>query len=158
MRRPSVLFCVIFLLGVAADRWVKWREMAEMTVGQSIEVIPYILNFTYVRNTGVGFGLFAGVTWLPITVTVIVLGSVAYAWYRLRPMPTLLAIAMALLSAGAVGNLIDRLSYGYVVDLFDLAFIDFPVFNVADLMVNIGCGMIIIWLLFKSGAYFEEHQ
>ena len=150
MKCPAVLFGVILFFGVALDRLVKWQVAEQMTVGQSVVAIPNVLNFTYVHNTGVGFGMFANVTWLPLVVTAIVAGCIAYAWYRLKPMPTLLAIALAFLGAGATGNLIDRLTYGYVVDLFDLAFMTFPVFNVADITINVGCALVITWLLFGS--------
>jgi signal peptidase II len=127
-----------------------------MTVGQSFEVIGGILDFTYVKNTGVGFGMLDGVKWVPILAASVVLVGVILIWRQLRPMPMFLAITLALFCAGAAGNLIDRLVYGYVVDLFDLAFIRFPVFNVADILINVGCALLIGWLIFGSGKSVVE--
>ena len=144
------LFWMILICGIAVDRAVKWFEIAGMTLGQSIEAIPGILNLTYVRNRGVGFGMLEGVIWVPILVSVLVCAAILFAYLRVRPLPKLVAIALGLLGAGAIGNLIDRLFFGHVVDLFELAFIRYPVFNVADIMVTIGSILLVFWLLFKS--------
>jgi len=150
------LFWTILISGIALDRAVKWAELAGMELGQRIELIPHVLNLTYVRNRGVGFGLFEGVIWLPILVTILVCIASAIALYRIRPLPLLLASGLGLLCAGAIGNLIDRLFFGYVIDIFELAFVRYPVFNVADAMVNIGCVMVVYWLIFSSGSFLER--
>ena len=156
MDLSTSLFWAVLISGVALDRAVKWFEVSGMAVGQSIEAIPQVLNFTYVQNRGVGFGLFEGALWLPILMRVIVFVATAYAFARLRPMPYLVALGLGLLCAGAIGNLIDRIFFGYVVDIFDLTFIRFPVFNVADSMVTIACIILVFWLLSKSGDAVER--
>ncbi|MCL2492205.1 MAG: signal peptidase II [Coriobacteriia bacterium] len=156
MDLSTSLFWAVLISGVALDRAVKWFEVSGMAVGQSIEAIPQVLNFTYVQNRGVGFGLFEGALWLPILMCVIVFVATAYAFARLRPMPYLVALGLGLLCAGAIGNLIDRIFFGYVVDIFDLTFIRFPVFNVADSMVTIACIILVFWLLSKSGDAVER--
>jgi len=150
------LFWTVLICGVLLDRAVKWAEVAGMSVGQSVEAIPSILNFTYVQNRGVGFGLFQGITWLPILINLLVFATVAWMFYRWRPVPTLVAIGSGLLCAGALSNLIDRLFFGHVVDIFELAFIRYPVFNVADSLITVGCIILVFWLLFKSGSILER--
>jgi len=147
------LFWTVLICGVAIDRAVKWLEVAGMTVGQTIEAIPGVLNLTYVQNRGVGFGMLQGLIGVPILVSVVVLAAIAIAYRRIRPLPKLVAIALGLLGAGALGNLIDRVFFGHVVDIFELAFIRYPVFNVADSMVTIGSILLVYWLVFRSGSH-----
>jgi len=156
LKSNALLFWLMLVAGTVFDRVVKTIQVSRMMPGQSCTVIPQIVDFTYVRNPGVGFGLFPGVTWLPLGVSVLVLSAIVGAWYVVKPMSRLLAVGLALLGAGAIGNTIDRVLYGYVIDLFDLAFIDFPVFNVADMLVNSGCVLLIVWVLFISDRQSVE--
>jgi signal peptidase II len=145
--RSRSLFWAILIGGVALDRAVKWLEIAGMSIGDSIEAVPGVLNLTYVANRGVGFGLFQGSIWLPIAVSVLVLAIAAVVLARTHPLTTLPAVGWGLLCAGAIGNLMDRLFFGHVVDIFELAFIRYPVFNVADIFVTCGSIALIVWLL-----------
>jgi len=150
VKRSVILFGVIFVLGVFADRLVKAVQMNLMVPGESHVAIPYLLRFTYIENSGIGFGLF-GVSgagaWLGLLGTTALFAVTVYVWVTLRPMPTLLAVALGFLCSGAVGNAIDRIVYGVVIDIFDLVFIDFPVFNVADIFVCVGAALVAVWLL-----------
>jgi len=150
------MFWTVLICGVALDRAVKWFEVAGIGVGQTVEAIPGVLNLSHVQNRGVGFGLLEGVVWVPILIAVLVCAAIACAYLRLRPLPKLVAVALGLLGAGAIGNLIDRLFFGHVIDLFEIAFIRYPVFNIADSMVTVGSILLVFWLLFKSGTERES--
>ena len=114
-------------------------------VGQ-VPVLPPILNFSYVENTGVSFGLFGGggARWVLAVFSIIVAG--ALAWWVTQAKRPLLAAAIGLVIGGAIGNAIDRVQYGYVVDFVDISGIGFfPwVFNVADSAITVGMIMLIL--------------
>lgn len=110
------------------------------------EVAPGLLRFTLVRNTGVSFGLFGGGAWRWVLSVVPFIVAAALAWWALRENRRPLLIAAGLLIGGAVGNVIDRIRFGYVVDFIDFSQTGvFPwVFNVADCAVNVGVAVLIL--------------
>jgi signal peptidase II len=121
---------------------------AEMPTGMSIGLIPHVIRLTSVRNTGAAFGLFPGGQPLFVLTSLFVLFVIAAYWRRARPVEWPIVIALAMVTAGALGNLIDRAVIGRVTDFFEFAFVSFPVFNVADMGIVGGVGVLMAWILF----------
>jgi len=119
-----------------------------MVEQQSVRLIPHVLHLTYVRNEGAAFGLFPGRQPVFIVTSFLVLFVIAAFWRRTRPAQWPVVIALGLVAAGAVGNLIDRVVLGYVTDFFEFGFIEFPVFNVADSCIVVGVAILMFWILF----------
>ena len=119
-----------------------------MVEQQSIRMIPHLLHLTYVRNEGAAFGLFPGRQPFFIVTSLLVLFVIAAYWRRQHPLQWPVVVALALVTAGAVGNLIDRSVLGYVTDFFEFGFFDFPVFNVADACIFVGVAVLMVWILF----------
>lgn len=117
---------------------------------RSVDIIKNILSFTYVENRGIAFGMFAGKRVLFIIISVIVLAAVVFVVVKTpkQSRSTFLKLGSALVISGAVGNLTDRIIKGFVVDFIEVKFIDFPVFNIADIAVCVGAAMLIIHFLF----------
>jgi signal peptidase II len=145
--KTVLIFPVVTLAVVLADQISKLWIRTNMLPGQSIPEGGLIL-ITYVRNTGAAFGLLANQNLL-IIFTVLV-GIAAIALYYAHPLvQTLwLRLSLSLLLGGAIGNLIDRLRFGYVIDFIDLRV--WPVFNIADSCITVGVGMMAYYLLFKA--------
>lgn len=114
-------------------------------------LLPGLIHLRGVRNTGAAFSLFSQLPWLiPLLSAALTAGLV---WYMLRKRPKgLMGVGLALLLGGAAGNLIDRLRLGYVVDFIELSFIPFPIFNLADVAVVAGCGLLTLSILFSREA------
>lgn len=112
-------------------------------------VWPGVFHLSYVQNPGAAFGLLKNQTGLFVTVTAVVVLAILFYAGRLEPHMALLGWAMTLVLGGAVGNLIDRLRFGYVVDFLD--FRVFPVFNVADMAIVSGTGLLFLYLLRSEG-------
>lgn len=123
-----------------------WIEAA-YAAGESVPVIGDALRLSFVRNEGAAFGMLPGYRPLFIVTSVLVLVVVWGYWRKEHPTAVSVVAALALVSAGAVGNLIDRAMFGRVTDFVDVAVIDFPVFNVADSSIFIGVGILIVHLL-----------
>ena len=140
-----VIFLSVVLAVVALDRFTKNFLSNFLDLNESIKVIPHVLYFTLVHNTGIAFGLFRDCGVVFIIIPLILSGLLIYnaVYYRNSPdLNRTYIISFALILGGAVGNLIDRIFLGFVVDFIDFRF--WPVFNVADSAITIGA---IIFLL-----------
>ena len=130
------------------DQITKALVRARFVTGESLTIVPHLLHLTYVHNVGAAFGLFPGRQPVFIVTSVMVLFVIAAYWLRAKPREWPIVLALAMVTAGAVGNLIDRAIIGQVTDFFEFGFIDFPVFNVADIGIVGGVGMLAAWVLF----------
>ena len=133
-----MLYFVLAAVLVAVDQLVKYLISANIPLGGSVPFLPYIMDLTYVQNTGCAFSLLEEHTWLLTVVSAVmsvVLGIAIAKNYFKHPLGK---VTLSLLLAGAVGNLIDRAVYGYVIDMFRTLFMEFAVFNVADICVVVG--------------------
>lgn len=137
-----------FLLAIgllALDQWSKWLVINRMDLGESIPIIDGIFHLTFVKNPGAAFGMLPYKTVFFIGMTVVVIAGIAYYFTRISPDRILLKTGLALQVGGAVGNLIDRIRFGHVIDFFDFRI--WPVFNIADIGISIGVGILFIELL-----------
>ncbi|MBE0416581.1 MAG: signal peptidase II [Coriobacteriia bacterium] len=138
---------------VALDQVVKVVIRDSLRPSQSVVVIEGFFHLTHVRNTGAAFGLMPGQRTLFVLTSVLVLTSIALYWWRARPRSLVLAVSLGLVSGGAIGNLIDRVVAGRVIDFFDFRI--FPVFNVADMAIVTGALGLFAWALL---APIEPHE
>ena len=133
-----MMYGLIAAVLVAVDQLVKYLVMTRIPLGEHVPFIPYILDLTYVTNTGAAFSIFSEHTWALAVVSLVMSILLAAAlWMNLFRHP-LGKLPLTLLLAGAVGNLIDRAFRGFVVDMFNVLFMHFAVFNVADICVVVG--------------------
>jgi len=130
------------------SKWIVLRALGPNGSRDVVEIIPGILNFNFVRNTGSAFGLFQGGSeWLKIlAIFAVVLLAIYYV--RQASKDWVLALALGLQVGGALGNIIDRFRYGYVVDFIDLP--RWPTFNIADSAITVGVVLLMYALLFRD--------
>lgn len=138
-------FWAVFFVGLVLDQVTKYWVVLEFeSLGETIPLWRGVFHFTYVVNTGAAFSLFqetgGWLRWLSLGVSV---GLMVFAWLG-PPLRLLEQIGYGSILAGALGNGIDRLIFGYVVDFLDFRLIQFPVFNLADICINIGVGCILL--------------
>ena len=140
---------------VVLDQAVKFLVRAAIPLHTSQTFIPGLFDLTYIRNTGAAFSIFSSHTWM-LTVLSGVATAVLLVLLLRRALPTRLGmLSLSLLLAGAAGNLIDRLAFGYVTDMFETTFMNFPVFNVADIGVVIG-GVLLVLTVLLAGKKEEK--
>ena len=153
-RLPYVLL-VLFVL--VLDRWTKWLIDTRLLLNQTLPVIDGFFNITYVRNTGVAFGILDPFqssmksTVLSILTVGAIIGVIAYSW-RIPLTQKLLQVALSLILAGALGNLYDRICYGYVIDFVEIYFRSYrwPSFNIADSAITTGVAFLAIEMFRKE--------
>ena len=143
-----MLYTFLFLILVVIDQVVKFLVRANIPLGESIPFIPYVMDLTYVQNTGAAFSLLREHTWLLTLVSAVLVVVIAWLIFRRHITGRLGLLAATLVLAGGVGNLIDRVALGYVTDMFQTTFIDFAVFNVADICVVCGGIAFCVYFLF----------
>jgi signal peptidase II len=153
-------FYVIALGIIILDQFFKQLVHFYMQLGQSIPVVNGILRLTYVRNTGAAFSLFVGFSPYLVVVGIIVVGAVIYFHYKMPGKDLYIQSALACILGGSLGNLLDRIFRSYVIDYIDI--IKWPVFNFADIMINLGV-ILIALKLFEAEAHEikeerEEHK
>ena len=153
-RDKPLLEISIISIVLILDQVTKYLSERYLALGASSPVIQGVFQFTNVHNTGAAWGMLAGGRWLFIVITLVTVGLLCWLLLRRRKTLGFLArLCVALLIAGATGNLIDRVLIGYVRDMFDFCLINFPVFNVADCAVSVGAALLVIDTLFtKHGS------
>ncbi len=137
---------------VAADQAVKLWAIKALQGSASIVLIPGLLKLTYVENYGAAFGMMQGMRWVLIGLTALILCGIVYFLITGRVIGKLPNIAFTMIAAGGIGNLIDRIRLGYVVDYLDVNdLISYPMFNIADCCVVGGAILVIVYVLFLDG-------
>ena len=146
-------YALLLAACVAGDQLLKYWVVNHLEIGQSAAFLPGLVRLTRLHNTGAAWGSFSGSTALLTAVTAVLL--VAVAWLVLKKIirhPLGLCAAMLVLGGG-IGNMIDRICRGYVVDMFDLEFMDYPIFNLADCFVVVGVILGAVYYLWFYDKY-----
>ena len=146
-----ILWSALAVLLVILDQAVKIWVSNGISATDSIKVIPGIIDFVYVKNKGAAFSFLAsksyGITILSVVSLIFCIGVVVYICVK-KPKNKLLMTSLTLMFSGALGNALDRIFRGYVVDFIETTFISFPVFNIADIAITVGAFLLIIYILF----------
>ena len=151
-----------FLLMIAmvfADQLTKWLAVILLKGEGSFPLWKGVFHFTYVENTGSAFGMLKDARWVFMSLSVVlIVGLLAFFVYYYKKITPLMRLACIMIVAGGIGNMIDRVLVGYVVDFFDFTLIDFAVFNVADSFVCVGAGLFILWYILDSVKEYKESK
>lgn len=131
---------LVFLL----DRWTKYLIVHNLRLGETIPVINNFFHLTYIQNPGAAFGLLANKTWLLIMVTAVIFCVILYLQYTWGKNNLKLSVAFGLISGGAIGNFLDRLQTGYVIDFLDFRGVWGYIFNIADMAIVIAM-FLLVW-------------
>lgn len=144
------LWVLAGVLLVAIDQTAKFLAVKYLVGGGSVVVIPKILGLYYTTNDGAAFSSFAGKRAVLIALPIVMMILLVVVLLKAKNKNFLLKLTVLLIVAGGMGNLIDRIAYGYVIDFFNFLFINFPIFNAADIFVCIGGALMVVYLIFFS--------
>lgn len=140
---------IVALLIVVADQLIKLLVTNTIKVDGSVSILNGLVNFTYCENKGMAFGMLQNARWLFIGFTAIVMLGIVIYMIKTKPKSKFLLASLALILGGGIGNLIDRIFLGYVIDYIQLSFFS-PVCNFADYCITIGTALLVIYILFFS--------
>ncbi|MBO5472570.1 MAG: signal peptidase II [Lachnospiraceae bacterium] len=146
------LFSIILL--VLLDQYTKYLAVIHLKDKAAFNIISGVLELNYLENKGAAFGMLQNQKVFFIFVAMVILGVIAYVLWKTPDdrKYTILHLLLSLIAAGAIGNVIDRIRYDYVVDFIYFVLINFPIFNVADIYISVSALVLILLLLF----YYKE--
>ncbi|WP_155965717.1 signal peptidase II [Streptococcus ruminantium] len=145
MRKIGFPLWIAVLIGL--DQLVKGWTVANIELDTVRDFVPGFMSLAYLRNYGAAYSILQNQQWFFTIVTIIVM--IGLVWYFIKQIngSFWILFSLSLIMAGGLGNFIDRVRLGYVVDMFHLDFINFPVFNVADICLTVGVGILFICIL-----------
>ena len=158
MSRKKKIILLLDLISIIAlillDQYTKHLAVVHLKNKAAFNIINGVLELNYLENKGAAFGMLQNQKIFFIFVAIVILGVIAYVLLKTPDdrKYTILHVLLSLIAAGAIGNMIDRIRYDYVVDFIYFVLINFPIFNVADIYVSVSTGILIILLLF----YYKE--
>lgn len=153
----QLISTIIAVIIIALDQIVKnWA--AETLVNGDIAIIKNVLYLKYAENTGVAFSMFSDNRWILVGVTSIMLAVVLAFFLSGKADGKLELFSLSLLLAGGVGNLIDRISLGYVIDYIDVRIINFAIFNIADICICVGAFLLCVAVYFSDKEEKEKKE
>ncbi|APE73770.2 signal peptidase II [Enterococcus faecalis] len=155
MTRLLVVYFLISALLVGLDQWSKYLTVQNISLGETKEFIPGFLSLTHLRNTGAAWSLLEGKMIFFYVITVIVSVVIIYLLIKNYKKSVWYSVGLSFVLAGAIGNFIDRVRLGYVVDMLQTDFMNFPIFNVADSTLVVGVICIFIYLILDEKAAKE---
>ncbi|EGO6529151.1 signal peptidase II [Enterococcus faecalis] len=155
MTRLLVVYFLISALLVGLDQWSKYLTVQNISLGETKEFIPGFLSLTHLRNTGAAWSLLEGKMIFFYVITVIVSVVIIYLLIKNYKKSIWYSVGLSFVLAGAIGNFVDRVRLGYVVDMLQTDFMNFPIFNVADSMLVVGVICIFIYLILDEKAAKE---
>ncbi len=151
-KAPAIFTCLLLLaILVGLDQWTKWAIVKNIPLDGTLVVVPGFFELTYVRNYGAAFSSFAGIgMWFFYILTIGAIVVMVYAFFKTKD--SKMEFALALILAGAIGNLIDRLFFGYVRDFFRFYIFGAPfaVFNIADVCITLGFILLLFVMLYDD--------
>lgn len=154
---------IVILLLVALDQLVKYLVRTDIPLGGQVDFLPHVLGLTHIHNTGAAFSMLSGARWFFVVLTTVFVVFALWVLYAKKITHPMGRWTLVLIVAGALGNLIDRALFGYVVDMFEVLFMHFAVFNVADIFVVVGGILFCIYYGFlhdrwKANSSQETHH
>ena len=158
--RMRLLFLgLLVVLAVVLDQITKLLVLKNIPLFAHVDAIPGLFHLTYVENTGAAFSSFQGMRWMFVAIFVVLTAALLFEYFK-KPLGFVPfeRFCLAAIYGGALGNVIDRVRLGYVVDMICVDFMDFPVFNVADCFITCGCALLLVHLIFFNKAFWKDEK
>ena len=143
-----MLYTILAVLLIVIDQVTKYLVRANIPLGAHVPFLPHVMDLTYVKNTGAAFSMLEKHTWILTALSIVVVIVMIVALFQKVLTHPLGLIPAVLVIAGGIGNLIDRILFGFVTDMFNTLFMDFAVFNVADIGITVGGFWLVAYVLF----------
>ncbi len=143
-----MLAAIIAIFAVIADQISKYIVVQNIEYHGTVPFIDGVMNFYHTRNTGAAFSMFSDKRWVFMVFSAVSMAIIIYLLIKEYKRHALLNVSLAMILGGGIGNMIDRVRLGYVVDFFRTEFIDFAIFNVADCFITVGAVLLVVYVVF----------
>lgn len=157
----NIIAAIVIIFSVVFDQATKYWAASVLKNGQSIKLVGNFLRFTYAENKGAAFSILQDQRMFFLVITVVMMIFLAYIYFKTENITKISRLSIAMIAGGAIGNFIDRLLLGYVIDFIDVRFgnfYNFPIFNIADSFVVCGTILMIILILFNKFETSESDE
>ena len=145
------IYYLLAILFAILDQLVKLAVVKQIPLGDEVNVIPGILSFFHILNTGAAWSMLEGQMWFFTVITLLAIVAVSYLLSKYgKTNGWLFSLSLSMILGGTFGNYFDRMRLGYVVDMFKLDFINFPIFNIADIELTVGVVIMFIYIIFEE--------
>ena len=152
-----ILMSVFTLIVVALDQFTKYLTLQNIPLYGHMDLLPGFLGLTYVQNRGAAFSILQNAQWLFAIIFVVIAAFIVWEFSKKRlPFTDFERWLIVAIFAGGIGNTIDRLRFGFVVDMIQTEFMNFPVFNVADCFITCGCVLLIAHLVLFNKEFWKN--
>lgn len=146
----NIILIIIAAGGIAVDQITKLIVASNMHLNDTLPIIKNVLHITYIKNEGAAFGILSNHRWIFMSVSAVAIVALCVYLFRFSKDTRLMKTGMALIISGGIGNMIDRIFLGYVVDMIDFRLINFYIFNVADACVSVGAAVLILGIVLNE--------
>jgi len=147
MKKKIAWYYLVITAVVAIDQFTKWLTVTYLKPIGDLPLIKEVLHLTYVENTGAAFGIFKDQRWIFMTISTVTIAAMLVVLTAYKKIPFYPGVLLAMIAGGGIGNMIDRIAYGYVVDFINFELINFAVFNGADSFVCVGGALLLVYIL-----------
>lgn len=156
---PFLYYSLFAAFVVAADQFTKYLTVLHIPLHEELPFLPGLLQLTYVQNTGAAFSSFEGQQGMFAAIFLLFTGMILFEYFK-KPMAfkPLERWCIAAIYGGGLGNMIDRVRMGYVVDMIETTFMEFPVFNVADCFISCGCILLMVHLFLFNKEFWKDDK
>ena len=153
-----ILIFAIILGVVCLDQLTKWLAVIFLEGEASFPLWQDVFHLTFVKNPGAAFGMLSNSRWVFMVTSTVAIVAVIFYLIKYRPQNKWLVVALCMIAGGGIGNMIDRVLLGYVVDFFDFTLINFAVFNVADSFVCVGAAILVVYMLMDIISDYKKSK
>ena len=153
-----LIWLAMMVLIVFLDQLTKYLTVLYLKPIDTLPIIKDVIHLTYVENTGAAFGMMKNQRWLFMIVSTVAIAAMLIYLFKKKTQPKLENVAIAFIVGGGIGNMIDRVLLGYVVDMIDFRLINFAVFNVADSFVCVGAGLLMLYIIKLGIEEYKEEK
>ena len=145
-----ILSLLIIALSVLLDQVSKYLVLKNIPMYENVPVLDGVFHFTYVENKGAAFGMLSDARWVFMVISVVAIAAFIIYLIKWKPKNMLLKVSLSMIIGGGIGNMIDRVMRQSVVDFIEVEFMQFAIFNVADIFVCVGCGLMMLYVILSE--------
>lgn len=154
-----ILVMIAIMIGaIALDQLTKWLTVTYMEYRETIPIWQDVFHFTHERNEGAAFGMLSDHRWVFMVVSTVAIVGILIYLFRFTPKSKIMQISLSMIVGGGIGNMIDRVYLGYVIDFIDVRLIDFAVFNVADSFVTVGAFLLMGYMIYDTVKEYQREK
>ncbi len=153
-----LFWVLITFTTIILDQVSKWLAVKFLMPIDTVPIIEDVLHLTYLENTGAAFGILKDNRWVFLVISTVAIAGIIFYFIKFMPQNKLFQLSLAFILGGGIGNMIDRILLGYVVDFIDFRLINFAIFNVADSFVCIGAALMFIYVLFVESKENKKSE